>query len=70
MKRFFTIFALLALSACSGVLSFAASAVTAVDRAMDFAFNLLPNMLSAKAPFVIDNGHPRSPLASMRAGLA
>lgn len=24
----------------------------------------------ASAPFLIDNGHPRSPLASMRAGLA
>lgn len=70
MKRFFTIFALLALSACAGVLSFASSAAAAVDRAMEFAFNLLPNMLSAKAPFIIENGHPRSPLASMRAGLA
>ena len=70
MKRFFTIFALLAVSACAGVLSFAVSAAAAVDRAMDFAYNLLPDLLSAKVPFVIDNGHPRSPLASLRAGLA
>lgn len=70
MKRFFTTFALLAVSACLGVMSFASSAVAAVDRAMDFAFNLLPDMRSTKASFVIDNGHPRSPLASMRAGLA
>lgn len=70
MKRFFTLFALLAVSACAGVLSFASSAAAAVDRAMDFAYNLLPDLLGAKAPFVIDNGHPRSPLASLRAGLA
>lgn len=70
MTRFFTIFALLAVSACSGLVAFASTAITAVDRAMDFAFNLLPNMLSAKTPFILDNGHPRSPLASMRAGLA
>lgn len=70
MKRFFTLFALLAVSACIGVMSFATSVVAAVDRAMDFAFNLLPDMTFAKAPFLVDNGHPRSPLASMRAGLA
>ncbi len=70
MKRFFTAFALLAVSACLGVMSFASSTVAAVDRAMDFAFNLLPDMRSTKASFVIDQGHPRSPLASMRAGLA
>ncbi len=37
MKRFFTIFALLAVSACLGVMCFASSVVAAVDRSVDFA---------------------------------
>lgn len=70
MKRFFTIFALLAVSACTGLLSFTSASIAAVDRTMDFALNLIPDMLGNKARFVLDNGHPRSPLASLRAGLA
>ena len=70
MKRFFTIFALLAVSACVGVMSFASATMAAVDRTMDFAFNLIPDMIGNKARFIVDNGHPRSPLASLRAGLA
>ena len=63
MKR---IFALVAL-ACPSVLSFASSLV---DRATDVAFSLIPSMIGAKPAFILDNGHPRSPLASLRAGVA
>lgn len=63
MMRIFTFIAL----AVTASLSFASSLV---DRVSDFAFSLLPSLASASAPFVIDNSHPRSPLASMRAGMA
>lgn len=63
MKRAFGFIALAALA----VLSFASSLV---DRAVDFAFNILPALISPNAVFVVDNTHPRSPLASRRAGLA
>jgi len=60
------VFALVALT-CLSALSFASSLV---DRVVDAAFSLLPNMISAKPAFTLDNGHPRSPLASVRAGVA
>lgn len=63
MKRIFAIIALAGLSA----LSFASNLV---DRAVDVAFSLIPSMTSAKPVFILDNGHPRSPLASLRAGVA
>lgn len=61
-----SIFALVAL-ACLSVLSFASSVV---DRIATVAFSLVPSMTSAKPAFILDNGHPRSPLASLRAGVA
>ncbi len=61
-----SIFALVALT-CLSVLSFASSVV---DRVVDVAFGLIPSMISAKPAFILDNGHPRSPLASLRAGVA
>jgi hypothetical protein len=63
MKRMFAIISL----ACIAALSFASALV---DRAVDFTLNLLPDFISDKPLFVLDNGHPRSPLASKRAGLA
>ncbi|PHP21382.1 hypothetical protein CG471_02090 [Sphingobium sp. IP1] len=63
MKRIFAIVAL----ACLSSLSFASSMV---ERAVDVAFSLIPTMISAKPAFFLDNGHPRSPLASLRAGVA
>lgn len=53
--------------ACMSVLSFAVSAVEGLGR---FAVSLLPDLVSLSAAFRIDNGHPRSPLASLRAGVA
>lgn len=41
---------------------------TALAATFDFVINLVP--VDARAVFSLDNGHPRSPLASMRAGLA
>ncbi|WP_313337297.1 hypothetical protein [Sphingobium yanoikuyae] len=63
MKR---IFALVALT-CLSALSFASSLV---ERAVDVAFSLIPTMIGAKPALILDNGHPRSPLASLRAGVA
>lgn len=63
MKRMFAIIGL----ACMAALSFVASVA---ESAVNFAFNLIPNLASAKPMFVLDNGHPRSPLASLRAGMA
>lgn len=63
MKRAFGFIALAALA----VMSFTHSLI---DRAVDFAFNILPALVSPSAAFVVDNSHPRSPLASLRAGLA
>jgi len=61
-----SIFALVALT-CLSVLSFASSVV---DRIATVAFSLIPTMISTKSAFILDNGHPRSPLASLRAGVA
>lgn len=63
MKRIFAIVAV----ACLSALSFASSLV---ERAVDVLFSLIPTMTSAKLAFILDNGHPRSPLASLRAGVA
>ncbi|WBQ17485.1 hypothetical protein [Sphingobium yanoikuyae] len=61
-----SIFALVALT-CLSALSFASSVV---DRIATVAFSLVPSMISAKPALILDNGHPRSPLASLRAGVA
>jgi len=42
--------------------------VSFTERVAALAFALIP--VDAKPTFHLDNGHPRSPLASMRAGLA
>ena len=63
MKRIFALGAL----TCLSVMSFAFSLV---DRVVDVAFSLIPSTVSAKPAFILDNGHPRSPLASLRAGVA
>lgn len=63
MKRIFAMVALACLSALS-------SASSLVERAVDVAFSIIPAMTSAKPAFILDNGHPRSPLASLRAGVA
>ncbi|WP_312313146.1 hypothetical protein [Sphingobium yanoikuyae] len=53
--------------ACLSILSCAARAVEGV---VGLLFSLIPSMISIKAAFILDNGHPRSPLASLRAGVA
>lgn len=42
--------------------------ISFAERVAALAFSLIPT--DAKPSFRLDNGHPRSPLASMRAGLA
>ncbi|MBR2268308.1 hypothetical protein [Sphingobium sp.] len=61
-----SIFALVALT-CLSVLSFASRLI---DRIATVALSIIPSMISAKPAFILDNGHPRSPLASLRAGVA
>lgn len=63
MMRILTFLAI----ACMSALSFA---VGVVERVADFAVSLIPDLTSAKPAFRLDNGHPRSPLASLRAGVA
>lgn len=47
-----------------------ASIGRAVVEAVDFAVALLPKLFSPAAISFAHPGHPRSPLASLRAGLA
>lgn len=63
MVRLFSVMAL----ACASVLSFVSGFV---DRVLNVAVSMLPSMIGTKPMFVLNNGHPRSPLASLRAGLA
>ncbi|MBT2242668.1 hypothetical protein JQK15_03880 [Sphingobium sp. BHU LFT2] len=61
-----SIFAVVAL-ACMSVLSCAARVVEGVGGLLA---SIIPTMTDAKPAFILDNGHPRSPLASLRAGVA
>ncbi len=61
-----SIFAVVAL-ACLSVVSCAARVVEGVGGLLA---SLVPSMTDAKSAFILDNGHPRSPLASLRAGVA
>jgi hypothetical protein len=47
-----------------------ASVGRAVVEAVDFAFAILPKLFSPNAINFAHPGHPQSPLASLRAGLA
>lgn len=53
--------------ACMAALTFV---TTAINRVTDVAVSLLPDLVPARPSIMLNNGHPRSPLASLRAGVA
>ncbi len=63
MRQFFSFICLSLVAAMAFVASFAA-------RAVDYALALIPALTSAGDRFNFGKSHPRSPLASLRAGLA
>lgn len=56
------------ISACLAMTALSIGRV--IDAVADFSLNLLPRLHDARPHMLFDNGHPRSPLRSLRLGLA